>query len=388
MKEFPTILLLIETSRGYGRGLLRGIAKYSSLHGPWDMECEVPFYIKPVQKTASRARFEMQRADGIIMREPRNVKPIIDMRIPVIFASYRREEIPDTSRIMTDDNAISKMAAQHFIDRGFKNFAFLGYDNMYWSANRSRFLADCLKRKGFHLHSFRQAASAKKRLWDNEQFIVAQWLKSMPRPFALMSCNDDRARQAVTACRIAGLSVPDDVAVIGVDNDDFVCDLSNPPLSSIDLNTERAGFEAAELLDKMMSSKRTKPQKIIVSPTRVVTRQSSEIYAISDSEVAAAVRFIRENARQAIQVNDVVNAVTLSRRSLYQRFRRLLGRSVHEEIRRARVDEIARLLVETNLSVYEIALRLRFPGVDHIAQYFRKQKGMNPLAYRNKYGHK
>jgi len=388
MKDFPTILLLIETSRGYGRGLLRGIAKYSSLHGPWDMECEAPFYIKPVKKNTRRAKFQMKHADGIIMREPQNVKPILDLRIPVIFACYRREEIPNTSRIMTDDNEISKMAAQHFIERGFNNFAFLGYDNMYWSANRSGFLADCLKRKGFHLHSFKQPASAKKRLWDNEQFIVAGWLKALPRPLALMACNDDRARQAVTACRIAGLSVPDEVAVIGVDNDDFVCDLSNPRLSSIDLNTERAGFEAAELLDKMMSSKRIKPQKIIVSPTRVVTRQSSEIYAISDHEIVAAIKFIRENAREPIQVKDVVNAVTLSRRSLYQRFRRLLGRSVHEEIRQARVGEIARLLVETNLSVYEIALKLRFPGVDHIAQYFRKQKGMTPLAYRNKYGHK
>ena len=388
MKKFPTVLLLIETSRGYGRGLLRGIAKYSSLHGPWDMEHEPPFYIKPGRKNSLRKKLHSQPPDGIIMREPQNVKKILEMRIPVIFASYKKEQIQNTSRIITDDKAIGEMAAQHFIDRGFKNFAFLGYDNMYWSKNRSAFFAECLRRKGFQVHSFRQPHSAKQRVWDSEQFIVADWLRTLPKPLALMACNDDRAQQAVNACRIADLFVPGEVAVLGVDNDGFVCDLSNPPISSIDLNTERAGFEAAELLDKMMSAGKTKPQKIIVSPTHIVTRQSSDIYAVTDPEVALAIRFIRENAREPIQVDDVVDAVTLSRRTLYQRFRRLLGRSIHEEIRHARVEEIARLLIETNLSIYQIALRLGFPGVDHIAQYFRRHKGMNPLAYRNKYGHK
>ena len=388
MKKFPTVLLLIETSRGYGRGLLRGIAKYSSLHGPWDMEHEPPFYIKPGPKNSLRKRLLAQPPDGIIMREPQNVNNILQMRIPVIFASYRKEQITDTSRIITDDEAIAEMAAQHFIDRGFKNFAFLGYDNMFWSKNRSAFFAECLKKNGFQLHVFTQLRSAKQRLWDSEQFTVADWLKTLPKPLALMACNDDRAQQAVNACRIADLFVPGEVAVLGVDNDTFVCDLSNPPISSIDLNTERAGFEAAELLHKMMSVKKTSPQKIIVSPTHIVTRQSSDIYAVTDSEVAAAIRFIREHARESIQVDDVVKAVTLSRRTLYQKFRCVLGRSIHEEIKRARIEEIARLLIETNLSIYQIALRLNFPGVDHIAQYFRRHKGMNPLAYRNRYGHK
>ena len=387
MKKFPTVLLLIETSRGYGRGLLRGIAKYSSLHGPWDMEQEPPFYISG-RKDSLPKRLHAQPPDGIIMREPQNVKKILEMQIPVILASYKTEQIQNTSRIITDDRAIAKMAAQHFIDRGFKNFAFLGYDNMFWSKNRSDFFAECLKKNGFHLHLFKQPRSAKQRLWEAEQFIVAEWLKTLPKPLALMACNDDRAQQAVNACRIADLFVPGEVAVLGVDNDDFVCDLSNPPISSIELNTERAGFEAAELLDKIMSDKKTSPQKIIVSPAHIVTRQSSDIYAVADSEVAAAIRFIREHAREPIQVDDVVKAVTLSRRTLYQKFRCVLGRSIHEEIRRARVEEIARLLIETNLSVYQIALRLGFPGVDHIAKYFRRHKGMNPVAYRNRYGHK
>ena len=164
--------------------------------------------------------------------------------------------------------------------------------------------------------------------------------------------------------------------------------LSNPQLSSIELNTERAGFEAAELLDRMMAGKKIKSKKITVSPVHVVTRLSTDILAIDDPDVVVAVRFIRDNARMPIQVQDVVDAVAVSRRGLYQKFKRLLGRSVHQEIRRVRIDEIARLLIQTNLSVSQIASQLGFTSQDHIAHYFKQQKGVNPLEYRNTYGHR
>lgn len=388
MKKIPRVILLIETSRGYGRGVLRGIAKYASLHGPWAMERETPFYIKSRQSQKTFADPNKWLADGIIMRETGNVKAILNSKIPVIFASYRTQQIPNTSRIMTDDDEIAKTALDYFLQKGFKNFAFLGYDNMYWSVNRARAFQRYLRKTSRFAYIFKQAKSVAQRQWQNEQLLVSDWLKQLPKPLALFTCNDDRASQAAAACKIADLSIPDEVAILGIDDDEFVCTLSNPQLSSIELNTERAGFEAAELLDKMISGKKIKSRKINVRPVRVVTRLSTDILAIDDLEVAAAIKFIRENAKLPIQVQDVVDAVAVSRRGLYQKFKRLLGRSVHQEIRRVRIDEIARLLVQTNLSISQIAAQLGFTSQDHIAHYFRQQKSVNPLEYRNTYGHK
>jgi LacI family transcriptional regulator len=205
-----------------------------------------------------------------------------------------------------------------------------------------------------------------------------------------MTCTDDRSRDVIEACKIAGLHVPEELAIIGVDNDELLCELSSPPLSSIALNTQRSGYEAAELLDKMMSRRKRKPpaRTIVVHPTHIVTRQSTEILAMEDRDVAAAVRFIRRRAKEMIQVSDVTEAVAVSRRTLEQRFRRELHRSVLAEIKRTRVEQVARMLVETNLSVAQIAFALGHAGVENIARYFRSEKGMSPLAYRKRYGRK
>jgi LacI family transcriptional regulator len=204
-----------------------------------------------------------------------------------------------------------------------------------------------------------------------------------------MACNDDRGQYVLEACQIAGLRVPDDVAVIGVDNDDLICDLTVPPLSSIALNHEKAGYQAAQLLDEMMAGKKVDSKTIIpLESSHIVIRQSTDVLAIEDHELAEAVRFIRGHSREAIQVSDVVESVAVSRRVLERRFREVLKRSVHDEIARARVEHACRMLVETNLSVSQIAQHLGYPSDKHIARHFRKEKGMTPRQYRKKFGRK
>ena len=182
--------------------------------------------------------------------------------------------------------------------------------------------------------------------------------------------------------------VPDEIAIVGVDNDELICDMADPQLSSIPLNAERAGYEVAELLDRLMSGEKMAGQRIIDYPTHVITRQSTDILAIEDSNVTEAVRFIRQHSKELIQVTDVVAASTLSRRVLEQRFRDIIGRSVLSEIRRVRVEIITQMLMDTTLSVSQIALALGYSGVSHVARYFQREKGMNPLVYRKKYGRK
>lgn len=197
-----------------------------------------------------------------------------------------------------------------------------------------------------------------------------------------MACNDDRGQHVIEACKIAELHIPEDVAVIGVDNDDLICDLCDPPLTSVALNVEKAGYETAKLLDSMMNNKNTVNRNINVKPTYVRTRYSTDIIATEDKELTKAISFIRQNFRKNIKVEDVVESTLLSRRSLEQRFRNELNRSINSEIRSIRVEHICKLLVETDLSISEIAYGLGFSSAEHISRYFQREKGKCPREFR------
>ena len=189
-----------------------------------------------------------------------------------------------------------------------------------------------------------------------------------------MACNDDRGHHVLEACKIAELRVPEDVAVIGVDNDILVCEMCDPPLSSIALNTESAGYETAELLDKLMRNTEMCGQEILVAPTHVVSRHSTDIFAIKDENVVKALCFIFKNIRRKIIVEDIVKVTSLSRRSLETKFKKNLGRSIMDEVRRMRIGIISKLLIETDLSIAEICNTFSFIDMDHIARYFKKEK--------------
>jgi LacI family transcriptional regulator len=200
-----------------------------------------------------------------------------------------------------------------------------------------------------------------------------------------MACNDDRAAEIVETCATIGLQVPEEIAVIGVDNDDMVCELANPPISSIFLNEERAGYEAAKLLAQLMAGEKMAGQKIPVHATHIVTRQSTDILKVEDPQIVRALRYIKQNSQRLISVDQVVDATLLSRRVLESRFRRELNRSILSEIRRVRVDTVVRKLIETNMTISQIAIDMGFSDDKHIARMFRKEKGMSPNAYRKKF---
>ena len=388
MTTIPKVMLLLEKSRAYSRGLLRGIAKYSNLHGPWTFYEEPPFYMNVGGKRQSLEQLKNWGIDGIIMRDTEKTQQIISMGLPTIVTDLRGE-FSGSPIIKTDDLAIGKIAAEYLLKLGFSHFAFCGLDRLFWSVDRRDGFARAIKQAGLEVSFYKQPRSRTKRLLANELIFMADWLRSLQKPLGLMVCNDDRARYVIEACKIAGLHVPEQMAVIGVDNDELICDFSNPRLSSVALNLERSGYEAAELLDELMARKvKSADQKIIVQPSQIIPRQSTDILAIDDEDVTNAVRFIRQNAKNKIQVSDVAHAVGVSRRGLERRFRMVLSSSVLDEIRRVRVEHVARMLVETNLSVGQVSLALNFPSIEHISRFFKQEKGMSPLAYRKKYGGK
>ena len=375
----PTIELLIETSREFGRGLLYGIARYSRLHGPWKV------HRSPAALDSSLPDWRGSRIDGAIVRDVKMFDEFMRAGFPVIFAQHNRESCSPFPSITTDSATIGRMGAEHFLDRGFQNFAYCGLDDFIWSRLRAQHFSERIREEGLSVEVYQQARARSKRSWRNEQYLIADWLRKLPKPVGLMCCNDDRALQVLEACKLAELYVPDDVALLGVDNDVLVCDLSDPPLSSVALNTETAGYEAARVLAELMSGGRMSGQQIVVTPTHVLTRMSTDIMAVSDGDISAAVRFIRNNAGRFIQVDDVVRATALSRRVLEKRFRGILRRSIYREIRRVRVNYIVQLLVATDMSVTEIAQKSGFDGIEHISRYFRKETGMSLQGYRKKY---
>jgi LacI family transcriptional regulator len=390
MSKIPKVILLIERSRSFGRGLLHGIIQYSNLHGPWLYYMEPEFYRQGKEK--SHKWLTGLDADGVMAHtwDTDFINSIVNLRLPAIICGLDKPK-QKAYRLFTDEAGVGRMAAEYFMKRGFKNFAFCGFDDMIWSQQKCEGFKRNLAETGFQTYVYKQPAAKHLRKSAEEQPLIAAWLKSLPKPLALMTCNDDRAQDVLAACKIAEFKVPGDIAILGVDNDELICNFAYPQLSSIVLSTERAGYEAAKVLDKLMKGRKIaeNEEEITILPLYVVTRQSTDIMAVDDKTVEEAVSFIRRNSRRMIQVGDVAQAVGLSRRTLEQHFRKALNRSVHEEIKHTRVNQVANMLIGTNLSISQIAKFLGYSyASNNIARYFKQQKGMSPLDYRRKFAPK
>ncbi len=379
MSRIRKVILLLATSRAHVRGLLHGIAKYSRLHGPWIFYT----HVSADRRKNVSSWVRDCRADGVIAPDARENRALLETGLPAIVYRVARKRILHLPAVIADNATIGRMAAEHLLERGFRHFAYCGLRNRPWSRERSDSFAGRLRQAGVEPRIFYISSRwASWRSFEGAQHGLTEWLKALPRPVGLMAGNDVCGSYVIEACRIAGLQVPDEVAVIGVDNDELVCDLTDPPMSSIALATQKAGYEAAELLDRLMAGEQMTGQNILVRATHVVIRPSTDILAMEDRTVAEAIRFIRRSAKRAFQVTDVVDHVAMSRRNLESRFHRVLGRSIYSEIRRVRTQQIIRMLCETDLSVSEIALKLGHVSDKHIARYFRQQTGMSLMAYR------
>lgn len=390
--KVPKVVLLIESSRASGRALLRGVANYTHHHRPWS------FYWEPRGLETSHGALKKLDADGVIFRDIGTLKAeVLRLGIPAVVISHASTEVRGLINVVTDSTQIGYMAADHLLRCGFRHFAFFGYasevcsspgeglEQTPWSTRR----LDAFRRRILEA-GFSPPAVCVLPGWEPDwpkiRDQLADWLVRLPTPLGVMACNDDCAVQVVEACKLAGLAVPDVVGIVGADNDEVVCGLAEPPLTSIALNFERAGYEAAEALDKLM--RRSKPQSVHISvpATHLVARRSTDVVAVEDERLAKALRFIRNNVNRPVSVDYVATAAGASRRVLERRFREVLGRSVLHEIRRVRANEIARLLVETNWPIGRIADTLGFEDDRHFSRYFYSIKNLSPIAFRKKYG--
>lgn len=410
MAKTPRVVLLMVASGGFDRGLLDGISRYNQLHGPWvfyrpDDYPEVPWpatesaggssagreYLS-AKSSISLPQLRQWGATGVIgrilnVKTARNILacglPAIGIDLPGSKAS-RKGSLAKISEIRTDSHKAGRMAAEHFLDRGFQHFAFCGFAGRDWSNRRQEGYCQRLQAAGISCKVYQSPPLRRRLSWQDEQAAVVAWLKTLPRPVALLACNDDRGRQILEASVVAELSVPDDLAVLGIDDDQVICNLSNPPLSSVVFNLEQAGYHAAELLDGLMAGRITRPQEIVVDPLRVVSRRSSDVIAVEDRHVAKSLRFIRDQMRQPIGVIDVVEASGISRRGLEIRFQQALRRSIRSEIQRTRLAFARQLLAETNLSAQRIAELAGFNSLPYLSSVFHREMGLTLVDYRRR----
>ena len=358
--------------------MLSGVANYARYHGPWS------FFWEPGGLEKIGPMLRTLDLDGIILRDVDKLHEARAFGIPAVVVGYSRKEIPGLINVITDSPKIGRMAAEHLLQCGFKNFACCSYRRTPWAEQRVKSFAGRICAAGFSASEYLTPPPAQLN-WSKERHDLSKWLQTLPKPVGLMACNDDIGVQIMEACKLVALPVPDAVGVIGADNDEVVCGLADPAMSSVAVNFERAGYESAQALDRLMRRSRNVPRRITVQATHIVARRSTDVVAMEDAAVARAMRFIRDHPHGPVAVAEVVKAARLSRRVLERRFRREFNSSIQAEIRRVRTDKIARLLVETHMPVSEIAGSLHFPDVQHFARYFRAGKQISPLAYRRQF---
>jgi len=381
MARMKRVALLIETSRAYGRGLIRGAAQYNREHGGWSV------YFQPHGLDDPPPEWlRSWKGDGILARigDRACAELVLKLGVPVVDlrAMLRDLGLP---LIEVDNRAVAHLAVEHLRQRGFRHFGFCGLPRGLWRCmdDRCDHFRQHVEAAGLSCDVFpARRARARHHGWEEEQNDLARWIRSLPKPVGLMACNDDRGLQLLDACRRAKVQVPDQAGVISVDNDEYLCSLAIPALTSIDVNPQRIGYEAASLLDRMMVGRAAPKQPVAVGPLGIVTRASTDVLATEDAKVVEAVRFIRENAARQIRVADVLRHVRLSRSVLEPRLKAVLGHTIHAEVRRVQIDEVKNLLAAGDLPLKQIAGRCGFRYTQYMARAFRLATGMTLSQYR------
>ncbi len=372
------VALIIETSNEYARGILHGIREYVREHEPWAFSLgehrrgEPPDWLARWQGDGIIARIENDQIANAIARS----------KLPTVDVSAARR-IPQLPWVETDNEAIARVAFDHLLERGYEHFAFVGAPPFQWSVEREEWFKRLARKSGHECHimpktnDVHDAPSGRERL--NR---LAKWISKLPKPIGLLAAYDIMAHEVIDACRSVNIAIPEEVAIVGVDNDELLCDLCDPPLTSIALDTDQTGYRAAELLDQMMCGNVVPGEPHLFKPIGIVPRQSTDSLAMSDPEVVKAVQYIRLHACEGISVTDLLEQVSTSRRVFEQRFREQVGKTAHQLIVQTRLDRVKEMLINTDLPLADIAHRCGFSHQEYMSVVFKKIMGLPPSEYR------
>ncbi|MDY0168329.1 MAG: DNA-binding transcriptional regulator [Thermoguttaceae bacterium] len=384
-KQRRSVGVFLEVGRAAMRKVVSGVMTFAHQRGNWNV-------FLPESHSGSSLESMLEGSwDGVIVGFDDSHGPdLLRLSVPLIgvgggYGWFRPEmSIP---YVGTDNTAVAQLAADHLLERGFVHFAYCGYNPTPVNGcchRRQEAFSEAVSRAGYSC-AIHNAPDTTTETWEKLSAELAQWLISLPRPLGLMTCNDARALQIIEACRMVGLRVPEDVAVVGVDNEEAICPFTDPPLTSVDQGAHQTGYEAASLLDQWMDGEPVAPGQRSVSPVGIVARGSTEILAVDDRDVTAALRYIREHACGQIGLDDVSRAIDSTNATLRRRFKAVLGRTVHQEIQRVRLERAKRLLVSTDWTFQKIARQCGFCSTQHMSTRVRQATGHTPRQYRQRY---
>lgn len=377
------IALLIDTATTWGAGLIEGVAEYAKTHGRRWL-----FSLEPRGKYDRMLLPERWRGDGVVARITHRAlaDQLIASHTPAVNVSWFRYGENLIPRCTCDESAAAEMAAQYFLDNGYRQFAYCGSTlrPSYHDRLGEAFIAE-LQRVRHTCDRFSPDHERFAQLDSEEQLgELSRWLQSLPRPIALLTFDDLQARLVTEACAQSGVSVPDDIAVLGGEHDELSSRISSPPLSGVDQNPTDVGYRAAEMLDQLMSGKPPKNTNVLLPPRRIITRQSTDQVAVPDEMLADAIRYIRQHHANELRIGDILQAIPLSRRALEIGFRRHLGRTPREEIRRIRVERALALLCDTELPITKIAALCGFDRPELLTRAFRRELNATPSQFRKR----
>jgi LacI family transcriptional regulator len=363
---------MLPAGRAYTRGIALGIIKYAHVHDHWN------FFVHGGMPVTTIDQLTDWDGEGIIafVASREELAILQSKNIPVVNVANILKHI-ELASVIPDDFAIGRLGAEHFLERGFTQFAFYGGVDEAWCHERRRGFEETVLNAGFTCSVYSSGTVP-----AQDETALTQWLTRLPKPVGLMTWRDMQGRLIIEQCKNCKIIVPDDVAVLGVNNSELLTALPYPPLSSVKPAAERIGREAAHLLGTLMAGKQPIVNPKRIEPEGIVTRRSTDVFPVDDPEVAGALRFIRDHATESIWIPDILSEVNLPRRTLERRFRMAVGRSLTQEITRVRIARVKRYLCETSMTISRIAQVSGFTSVEQLHRVFRKNTGFSPGEFR------
>ena len=377
------LLFITDFTEQFAYRFLRGIFNYSLRTEQWVVCKMPPAYKHELGLEGVVAWAKEWKADVVIAQfDPEDDVTLFRKNGIVALAQDFISKFDQIPNITADYDLTGSMAAEHFLAKGFKHFGFFGYNGVCWSDERCQGFRRRVEMAGFADNFHMYDKQHIENMWYYDQSVLADWLLSLPKPIAIMACDDNQGNILLQACNSCGLKIPFDVAIIGVDNDEILCNMSDPAMSTINVDIERGGYDTAAMVDRMVKDPSYMGEDIILKPLNVVERVSSSVFATDDKAVIKALRFIQANVDRRIQVTDVLEHVPLSRRLLEQRFKKMTGCSIYNYISIQRMERFAQLLLSSKDSVTEIAARMEEFDTKSISRRFKAIKGCTPSEFR------
>ena len=380
------LLFITDFTEQFAYRFLRGILNYSQGTEHWVVCKMPPSYKRKLGMEGVVAWAKEWRADVVIAQFDPEDDVTLFRKNGIIAMAQDYVAKFDTIPNITGDYALTgTMAAEYFLAKGFKNFGFFGYNGVCWSderceAFRSRVQESYPEGANFYMYDGQNIDN----MWYYDQSELTTWLKSLPKPIAIMSCDDNQGNILLQACELCCINVPFDVAIIGVDNDEILCNMSNPSMSTINVDIERGGADAAAVAERMVKDPSYKGEDVVLKPLTVIERLSSSVFATNDKEVLMALRFIHANLDSKIIVTDVLENVPMSRRLLEHRFKKMTGMTIYNYISVQRIERFAQLLITSNDSISDIAAKMDEFDTKSISRRFKELKGCTPSNFREK----